>query len=243
MINKHNLNISKSIKSNLEENLIDHFYYEGKSITYKAIYSNYHRNLTNRVFYRKEENIFIIYTKKSEEKWQMEYLIKSKYDEMCSKPFSETIDINENTIYIFNEPITVKLIKSKRNSYDFLNNTLYLKLTNIKHKSKIVKDFIRCIGGQYIISRSKQLAKQLKIANLRNVLTEWYISKLGYCTGKDISLSLHLISGDKKEIDRVIYHELAHLTHMNHRKEFWDLLYKYCPDWQYHLGWYRSYKF
>lgn len=47
----------------------------------------------------------------------------------------------------------------------------------------------------------------------------------GSCSSlKNINLSHRLIGAPQDLVDYVIIHELAHLKHLNHSREFWDLL-------------------
>jgi predicted metal-dependent hydrolase len=47
----------------------------------------------------------------------------------------------------------------------------------------------------------------------------------GSCSSlKNINISHRLIGAPEELVDYVILHELAHLQHLNHGKEFWDLL-------------------
>ena len=41
-------------------------------------------------------------------------------------------------------------------------------------------------------------------------------------------------------LDYVIVHELCHLTHMNHSKEFWDLVEKIMPDYKEKKQWLKE---
>ena len=49
---------------------------------------------------------------------------------------------------------------------------------------------------------------------------------------KIITLNLYLAKASVECIDYVIIHELAHLIHHNHSKEFHALMTKLLPDWK-----------
>lgn len=75
------------------------------------------------------------------------------------------------------------------------------------------------------------LGKSFKrsIANIRinSARTRW-----GSCSSKGtLSFSYRLVAYPEETIDAVIIHELAHLTHANHSKRFWDLVYSILPDY------------
>lgn len=61
---------------------------------------------------------------------------------------------------------------------------------------------------------------------IRNMKTRW-----GVCNVKTkvITLNLELIKMDEKYLDYVIIHELCHLKHPNHSKDFWNMVSKYEP--------------
>lgn len=55
----------------------------------------------------------------------------------------------------------------------------------------------------------------------------------GSCTpGGKIILNTELIKAPKGSIEYVIIHELCHLVHHNHTKQFFDLQTKLMPDWK-----------
>ncbi len=65
----------------------------------------------------------------------------------------------------------------------------------------------------------------------RKMKTRW-----GVCnkSSKTITLNSKLIRYDKSIIDYVIIHELCHLIHFDHSKNFWELVYKYDRDYKRH---------
>ena len=71
---------------------------------------------------------------------------------------------------------------------------------------------------------------------IRKMKTRW-----GSCSRKgSISLNLHLIKLPEQCIKEVILHELCHLVHFNHSKEFYALMTAEMPDWK---NWKKELKF
>ena len=62
----------------------------------------------------------------------------------------------------------------------------------------------------------------------RNNKTRW-----GSCSFKNgIILNTNLMKFPIKVIEYVVIHELAHIMHKNHSKQFWSLVEKYCPNYK-----------
>ena len=59
-------------------------------------------------------------------------------------------------------------------------------------------------------------------------------TRWGVCNVKThkVTLNLELIKKDKKYLDYVIVHELSHMLHANHSKEFWKCVEANCPDYK-----------
>ena len=58
-------------------------------------------------------------------------------------------------------------------------------------------------------------------------------SRWGSCSVKDsIIFNYYLAKLPKDIIEYIVVHELAHIKHKNHQKEFWKLVEKYIPDYK-----------
>ncbi len=74
--------------------------------------------------------------------------------------------------------------------------------------------------------REASLKPELKIRKMK--------SKWGVCnvTNNTITLNQELIKLEPACLIYVIYHELSHLKHHNHSKDFWDLVEIYVPNYK-----------
>lgn len=58
-------------------------------------------------------------------------------------------------------------------------------------------------------------------------------TRFGSCSGKNaLCFSLYLMRYPETAIDSVIVHELAHIRHHNHGKDFYRLIETYMPDYR-----------
>lgn len=119
--------------------------------------------------------------------------------------------IKDNIIIIESEDISPKYIK------DLVYNKLYY--VNAKKIFKDRLDFYISITGQV-----NDIT--LKISHIK--------SKWGTCipSKREINLSIELMKKSILEIDSVVIHEVAHLTHPNHSKNFYNYISNYFKDYK-----------
>lgn len=128
------------------------------------------------------------------------------------------LDKTNNTIEIY--------IKEKYNSNEnikneilnFLANEAYI---NIKERLDIY---------------SKQMNLQYNMFRIKDTKTRW-----GSCSSKkNLNFNYKLIFAPQWIIDYVIIHELSHLKHMDHSKNFWSLVGMYAPKYKEAKKWFKD---
>lgn len=89
---------------------------------------------------------------------------------------------------------------------------------------KRVAYFAQFTGGSY------------KRISIREQKTRW-----GSCSSKG-TLSFHwkLMLAPPAVLDYVVVHELCHLKHMNHSREFWQAVERIMPDYKVHRSWLKE---
>lgn len=71
---------------------------------------------------------------------------------------------------------------------------------------------------------------------VRDQKTRW-----GSCSSRGtLSFNYRLIFAPPGILDYVVVHELCHLTHMNHSKDFWDMVGRVMPDYRVRKQWLRD---
>ncbi len=71
---------------------------------------------------------------------------------------------------------------------------------------------------------------------IRDQKTRW-----GSCSSRGtLSFNYRLIFAPAKVLDYVVVHELCHLTHMNHSKDFWDMVASVMPDYKDCKNWLKN---
>lgn len=136
------------------------------------------------------------------------YKLKIQSD-TCGKNIGVEIDENQKSIIVFGKKDAEK--KDIRRALE----KWYVNQSNKKIEERV----------KYIINKTSLTPKLVKVKTLK---ASW-----GICTNKgNISLSWRLIMAPTSVMDYVIIHELCHLKHHNHSKEFWNLVEHYMPDYK-----------
>ncbi len=130
------------------------------------------------------------------------YLFGKKYYVIYGNLF-KTVDIRDDKIFVLDE----------KHFNKYLNNL-------------IKETFLNHLNKWYNMFDEKIDYPKLKI---RVMKTRW-----GVCNyvKRTVTLNLNLYKYDIECLDYVIIHELSHLIHHNHSSFFWELVYKYCPNYK-----------
>ncbi len=122
-----------------------------------------------------------------------------------------------------------KLIRKNGLGNHYIIDDMALTITSSRALN--LKKFYKERAAFLIIPRVYKLANEcgIKLSNVRIRNTK---ARLGsFSNKKALMIAERMILAPMEVIDYVIYHELAHDKHMNHSKEFYDELYRLCPDY------------
>ena len=110
---------------------------------------------------------------------------------------------------------------------------LKMMLDNISESSKIEKsydEFYHIIAKHYMVKRVEYFATIMQLT-FNDLKFKKLKSRWGSCNSNGvIVLNTQILKHKKELIEYVIVHELAHLVHMNHSKEFHNLVDRYIDD-------------
>lgn len=131
---------------------------------------------------------------------------------------------NEN--YLIYQGKKYEIVYIVKNQIIFTNNKVFINRSF--NKDNFYKKQAKLIYLQRLNNIYNQIEEDIPYPALkiRNMKTRW-----GVCNvkTKTITLNLELIKMPEKYLDYVIIHELCHLKHPNHSKDFWNMVSKYEP--------------
>ena len=121
-------------------------------------------------------------------------------------------------------------------------NMLEIYYTSKNDIENIIKKWLREELEFYINHRLEHFKKLIKV-RYNSFHIKLYKNKLGSCSNKGkLAFNLKIITMPRKVIDYILIHELCHLKHFNHSKDFWCLVEKYCPDFKNQKKWIKNHQ-
>lgn len=177
--------------------------------------------------YIEEDNVYVVRANKSIPKALIEQYVRNNYEWIAN--WYKNIE-NPQPWLIFGQQVPVKVILGNEYKTEYLGNQIIVYLRHKRDFRDAVKNFYKKFATSYFMIRLQEKLKELNLkANFGKVTWANYYLGMNH-GGHTIDFNAKLIQYPKEYIDSVIYHEIAHITHMNHKKVFWNLLDQYCPN-------------
>ncbi len=113
------------------------------------------------------------------------------------------------------------------------NNLIRLKLKDSDNIKNEIHLFYRKELEKILTNMVKELTQEMRIPHVVEFKIRKMKKRWGTCYFKRsfIVINLFLIMLDLESIRSVVVHELAHFYKQNHSKEFYDLVRKYCKNY------------
>lgn len=153
------------------------------------------------------------------------YLISivDKHKRAIINMYNRAQQSSENSIYIFGE---LKKIKFENGIYSIETIGSY---RNEQEKYNLLKRLL----NRYIDSKFTEISKIMGVKHnysysIRNMKTRYGTNSW---QTYNIAFSIQLVHFSHDIINSVIIHEFAHDFHRNHSDNFYQVVYKYCPNY------------
>jgi len=145
----------------------------------------------------------------------------------------------ENKILYLGKTYNINISISTFNRIDILEEEIkiYSKKLNKEFIDSIIKEWYYVEANKILFEEVKSISRKLKLypskVYIGNQKTLW-----GSCNSKKyIRLNWRLILMPKNIREYIIIHELCHIVHMNHSKDFWDLVNTYDSNYKNNKLW------
>ncbi len=148
-----------------------------------------------------------------------------------------------SSVFYFGIPHEIVHTDRMDGSVHVRENTIYVSPLKDSASAvhELLESWLKNRAIEYCLTRVEILGKHMNVT-YHNVHFKQQKTRWGSCSSdKNLNFNWRLIHAPKEVVDYVIIHELAHTVHMNHGRQFWDLVAKFDPDHPQHRGWLKRY--
>ncbi len=131
---------------------------------------------------------------------------------------------------------------SQKEIDDFIfSKKVWLEKTVIKQREKLkntkvyTEDEVKILRNKAkeIIPQKVEYYSQIMGVNPNSVKINSAKKRYGSCSGtNNLNFSLYLMDKDEEFINYVVIHELAHIKHHNHSKDFYSFIAQFMPNYK-----------
>ena len=162
-------------------------------------------------------------------------LRQKRYFESFGTPTTERQYISGESHLYLGRQYMLRVTESNRNTVNYTNNILEIECRKKEEAGKVLQKWYTERAKIKIPEYSNHIIEQFSSYNVqpRTISIRKMEKRWGYCTKNgDIYINPKLICAPICCIEYVITHEMCHLIHRNHSKEFYSLLSTMMPHWE-----------
>ncbi|MGH1404426.1 MAG: M48 family metallopeptidase [Alphaproteobacteria bacterium] len=168
---------------------------------------------------------------------QKAYFFAQEHEEWVKKTLADlpqSIPFTDGTsLPVFGDSVTLHIHHDsllKRTTLKQEDDSLYIKTYQDDPTSRIITHLKKIARGglsDMASDKADAIDKTIKSITVRDTKSRW-----GSCSHEgDISFSWRLIFAPYTAIDYVVAHEVAHMIHMDHSRDFWALCEQLCINY------------
>ncbi len=125
----------------------------------------------------------------------------------------------------------------REETFTVYTNKNYEDSRKYSEAAKHLELWLREKAKEAIAERTMEYSKVIGVS-YNNIRIKDTKSRWGSCSSKgNLNFSWRIIMAPAAVMDYIIIHELCHLIHMNHSKEYWETVEQYMPDYKRHKEW------
>lgn len=113
------------------------------------------------------------------------------------------------------------------------------------HTPMAEEKFLESVLVDWLIRQAKMLFpvrvmhfQRLTRGTVQHIRIKDQKTRWGSCSSlNNLNFNWRLIMAPPEVLDYVVVHELCHLTHLNHSREFWNMVEEVMPEYRKHKKW------
>lgn len=152
--------------------------------------------------------------------------------------------LKENEIMLYGKIYKIIIKEDKeilRELVKISESSIFVYTKNKENVKFIIKAYLKKMALNYITKRVHDFKDIFKIET-KTIKIKEQKSIWGSCSyDNKLSFNFKLIMAESFAIDYVIIHEMCHMIHKNHSKEYWNLVESIMPDYRIGKGWLTEY--
>lgn len=148
--------------------------------------------------------------------------------------------VSGESFYVAGQPCILDVREDAVAPLELIGDRLVLKRSYLAKVEELLRALYRKMGYERLPSIIQRFASRMGVAPGR--LRVWELQNRWASCSERGNLNFHwkVMSLPGNVLEYLVVHELAHLKHRNHTKEFWGEVEKVLPRWELAASWLRD---